>query len=612
MYILGISAFYHDSAACLLHNGNIVCGAQEERFTRIKHDDSFPACAIEFCLKNAGISGADVDFVVFYEKPFLKFERILETFLACSPFGFTSFKHGMPLWATHKFFLKKILTRELSLSLGEKKNISSKLLFSTHHLSHAASAFYPSPFEEAAVLTLDGVGEWTTCSLSRGAGSRLEVIKEISFPHSVGFLYSAFTQYLGFKVNSGEYKVMGLAPYGTPIFADTIRERLIDIKDDGSFRLNMEYFSFCTSLSMTGKKFDALFGVGKRHPETRLTQHHMNVAASIQDVTNEIVVKLAKHASETTASKNLCLAGGVALNCVSNRCIREAGMFDNIWVQPAAGDAGGSLGAALAATHMHVETERNLGTTGDRMRGALLGPKFSELEISSALQEENGVFSILSSKELIEHVVELLIEGKAVGWFQGRMEFGPRALGNRSIIADPRCHEMQKQLNLKVKFREGFRPFAPSVLADYAAEWFDGPIESPYMLMTANVNESKCLTLGPDDSKKTGLDRLSTKRSVIPAVTHVDGSARLQTVDKERNPLFHALITHFFERTGCPMLVNTSFNVRGEPIVCNPTEAFHCFMGTGLDALAIGNHLLHKEDQSEESNIGYHKNYQLD
>ena len=611
MLILGISAFYHDSAAVLIEDGAIVAAAQEERFTRIKHDAEFPVHAIRFCVERRGIRLADVDFVVFYEKPFLKFERILETYLATAPRGFASFAASLPVWIKGKLFQKSQLLRELrNLSPGD--DFSEKLLFGEHHLSHAASAFYPSPFERAAVLTMDGVGEWTTTSLALGNGSELSVLKEIHFPHSLGLLYSAFTYFTGFKVNSGEYKLMGLAPFGEPTYASAIRDHLIDIKDDGSFRLNMEYFDYCTDLKMTSRKFDALFGGPPRDPETEITQREMDLAASIQVVTEEVVTRLALSVLQETGEENLCLAGGVALNCVANgKLLREAGIA-NVWIQPAAGDAGGALGAALSAHHMHLGQKRTVKPGQDAMQGALLGPEFSQADIRKRLRAVGARFEELEDDEILKATAHALAEGKAVGWFQGRMEFGPRALGARSILADPRSPSMQRQLNLKIKYRESFRPFAPSVMREQVSDWFDLDNDSPYMLLVAEIQDSKRLPQSPENEPESGLARLNRTRSLVPAVTHVDYSARVQTVHSETYPRYHRLLSFFHELTGCPILVNTSFNVRGEPIVCTPEDAFHCFMGTEMDRLTIGNCFLQKEDQNPELKRNYAGAFSLD
>jgi len=612
MYILGISAFYHDSAACLLKDGEIVAAAQEERFTRKKHDAGFPRYAIEYCLKEAQINTEDISNVVFYEKPFVKFERLLETYLAFAPKGFKSFAKAMPVWIKDKLFQKAALVKELKSTLGGEVDWRERLLFSEHHLSHAASAFYPSPFESAAVLTLDGVGEWTTTSLAVGKGKELKVVKEIHFPHSLGLLYSAFTYYTGFKVNSGEYKVMGLAPYGEPKYADLIKEKLIKITEDGSFQLDMSYFDYATGLTMTNEKFDALFGGPPRTTETELTQREMDLAASVQKVTEDIVIQLAKGIARDTGEHNLCLAGGVALNCVANGILLREKIFENIWIQPAAGDAGGALGAALSAWYLHHGNERMVSSERDAMKGAYLGPNFSDNEIEAELTVCGAQFKKLSEDDLIEQVASALADEKAVGWMQGRMEFGPRALGGRSIIADPRSPSMQKQLNLKVKYRESFRPFAPSVLREDVGDWFEHDTDSPYMLLVAYVQKGKRRAMTVEEEALFGIDKLNVPRSSVPAITHVDYSARIQTVHSDTNPRYHAVISKFKEKTGCPLVVNTSFNVRGEPIICSPTDAFKCFMGTELDVLAVGNYLLIKEEQDEALKENYEERYELD
>ena len=612
MYILGISAFYHDSAACILKDGEIVAAAQEERFTRKKHDPGFPHHAIQYCIKEANIAATQIDNVVFYEKPFLKFERLLETYLAFAPRGFTSFAKAMPLWIKDKLFQKSALNKELKSALDENIDWRERLLFSEHHLSHAASAFYPSPFDRAAVLTLDGVGEWTTTSIAVGSGSELKVLKEIHFPHSLGLLYSAFTYYTGFKVNSGEYKVMGLAPYGEPRYSDLIKEKLITIASDGSFQLDMSYFDYATGLTMTNKKFNALFGGPPRKSETELTQREMDLAASVQKVTEDIVINIAKVIAKETGEKNLCLAGGVALNCVANGILLREKVFDNIWIQPAAGDAGGALGAALSIWYLHHKKERNSSSNRDSMKGAFLGPGFEDNEIESKLKSLGAVYIKLSEEDLIEEVASALTAEKAVGWMQGRMEFGPRALGARSIIADPRSPLMQKQLNLKVKYRESFRPFAPSVLRDDVNDWFEHDSDSPYMLFVADVQKDKHRKMTSNEEELFGIDKLNVPRSSVPAITHVDYSARIQTVHEDTNSKYHAVISKFKEKTGCPLVVNTSFNVRGEPIICSPEDAFKCFMGTDLDILAVGNYLLLKEDQNQELKENYEERYELD
>ena len=612
MYILGISAFYHDSAACLIKNGEIIAAAQEERFTRKKHDSEFPHHAVLYCLKEAKISASQIDNVVFYEKPFVKFERLLETYLAFAPKGFISFAKAMPVWIKDKLFQKSALIKKLKSTLDDDVNWHERILFSEHHLSHAASAYYPSPFESAAVLTLDGVGEWTTTSVAIGKERDLKVVKEIHFPHSLGLLYSAFTYYTGFKVNSGEYKVMGLAPYGKPLYANLIKEKLITVSEDGSFQLDMSYFDYATGLTMTNKKFNALFGGPPRTSETELTQREMDLAASVQKVTEDIVLKLAKDIAKETGENNLCLAGGVALNCVMNGILLREKIFDNIWIQPAAGDAGGALGAALSAWYLHHNKERIVSKERDAMKGAYLGPEFTDTEIEAELTACGATFIKLSESEMIENVASALADEKAVGWMQGRMEFGPRALGGRSIIADPRSPIMQRQLNLKVKYRESFRPFAPSVLREDVSKWFEHDTDSPYMLLVANVKEDRCRAMTEDEEGLFGIDKLNIPRSSIPAITHVDYSARIQTVHPDTNPRYHAMISKFKEKTGCPIVVNTSFNVRGEPIICTPTDAFKCFMGTEMDILAVGNYVLYKEQQDEALKENYEERYELD
>lgn len=612
MYILGISAFYHDSAACLLKDGEILAAAQEERFTRKKHDEGFPHYAIRYCLNEAGIGAEDVANVVFYEKPFVKFERLLETYLAFAPKGFNSFAKAMPIWIKDKLFQKSALIKELSNTLGNNVNWRERLLFTEHHLSHAASAFYPSPFDSAAVLTLDGVGEWTTTSLATGKGKDLKVVKEIHFPHSLGLLYSAFTYYTGFKVNSGEYKVMGLAPYGEPKYVDLIKEKLIKVAEDGSFQLDMSYFDYATGLTMTNKKFDTLFGGPARTSEAELTQREMDLAASVQKVTEDILIQIAKGIAKETGERNLCLAGGVALNCVANGILLREKIFDKIWIQPAAGDAGGALGAALSVWHLHYAKKRTVSSERDAMKGAYLGPAFSDEEVESELVACGARFEKLNKDDIIEQVASALANEKAVGWMQGRMEFGPRALGARSIIADPRSPFMQKQLNLKVKYRESFRPFAPSVLSEDVGEWFEHETDSPYMLLVADVKKDKRCAMTQKEEALFGVEKLNVPRSTVPAITHVDYSARIQTVHSDTNPRYHAVISKFKEKTGCPLVVNTSFNVRGEPIICTPTDAFKCFMGTELDVLAIGNYLLLKEEQEQILKESYKDFYELD
>lgn len=611
MNIIGISAYYHDSAACLVQDGRIVAAAQEERFTRKKHDAGFPLQAIRYCLAEASLKADDIDHVVFYDKPFLKFERLLETYLAFAPRGFQSFATSLPVWIKDKLFQKSILVRELQEQLDPGVDWSARLLFSEHHHSHAASAFFPSPFEEAAVLTMDGVGEWTTTSLAIGKGNSLEIHREIHFPHSLGLLYSAFTHYTGFKVNSGEYKVMGLAPYGEPRFADKIKEHLIDLREDGSFRLNMAYFDYCTGLTMTNSRFDELFGGPARKAEAQLTQREMDLAASVQAVTEEVVIKLAKGIRKSTGQRNLCLAGGVALNCVANGKLLRERVFEHIWVQPASGDAGGAIGAALGAHHILLGQPRSVGR-GDTMSGSYLGPSFAQDDIESRLRQAGAVFTTLDDDALIDATADALARGCAVGWHQGRMEFGPRALGGRSILADPRSPSVQKQLNLKVKYRESFRPFAPSVLREDVQDWFDIDVDSPYMLMVADVAKERRSPMTEEQQRLFGIDKLNIPRSSIPAITHVDYSARIQTVHADTNPRYHRLISRFKDLTGCPVLVNTSFNVRGEPIVCTPEDAFHCLMGTGIEFLAVGNCVMRKEDQNPALLRDYRNAYELD
>ncbi|NQU70212.1 MAG: carbamoyltransferase [Rhodospirillales bacterium] len=611
MRILGVSAFYHDSAAALIEDGNIVAAAQEERFTRKKQDSDFPEKAVAYCLDEAGIGLDDIDFVAFYDKPFLKFERLLETYVAYAPRGFQSFSMAIPVWLKEKLFQKDLLRKRFA-SFAPDFDWKTRLLFAEHHQSHAASAFYPSPFEDAAILTMDGVGEWATTSLGMGSGADITMMREIHFPHSLGLLYSAFTYYTGFKVNSGEYKVMGLAPYGKPTFAQTILDNIIDLKDDGSFRLDLSYFDYCTGLRMTNEKFDALFGAPPRGAETRLAQREMDLAASIQAVTEEVVLRLTRSIARETGAKNLCLAGGVALNCVANGKILQDNSFENIWVQPAAGDAGGALGAALCAYHRFQHQPRKLNGKMDSMQGSYLGPGYAQAEIEARLTEAGAKFETLSDDATIARTADALVDEKAVGWFQGRMEFGPRALGGRSILGDPRSPTMQKTLNLRVKYRESFRPFAPSVLREDVADWFEIDEDSPYMLMVAGVREDKRREMTDDEKALFGIDKLNVPRSELPAITHVDYSARIQTVHSETNPRYHALITAFKERTGCPVVVNTSFNVRGEPIVCTPEDAFRCFMGTELDVLAVGNCVLIKDDQDPALKLEYKDAFDLD
>ena len=595
MHILGISAFYHDSAAAMVRDGRIVAAAQEERFSRQKNDARFPRHAVEYCLSESSVSLADLDYVVFYDKPFLKFERLLETYLAFAPRGFRSFSMAVPLWVREKLFQRNLIVRQLQ-KIAPQCPSGDRLLFVEHHLSHAASAFFASPFEEAAVLTMDGVGEWATTSVALGKGNDLQILREIHFPHSLGLLYSAFTYYAGFRVNSGEYKLMGLAPYGSPKYAGLIRDQLIDVKEDGSFRLNLEYFDYATGLRMTNRKFDRLFGGPARRPQDPLTQRHMDLAASVQAVLDETVLGLTRAIARETGARNLCLAGGVALNCVANSKVLRDGRFRRLWIQPAAGDAGGALGAALAAYHLYRAQPR-LVNGADGMQGAYLGPGFSQAEIERRLRDGGARFTVLPEDELLRACIAALEAQMTLGWFQGRMEFGPRALGCRSILADPRSPAMQSVLNLKVKFRESFRPFAPAVLREDVAQWFDFEGDSPYMLLVADVAGSRRCPIAPGQASLAGFEKLRATRSQIPAVTHVDYSARLQTVHRETNPRFHALISGFKERTGCPVIVNTSFNVRGEPIVCTPEEAFRCFMGTDMEVLAVGDCLLRKEEQ---------------
>ncbi len=609
--ILGISAFYHDSAATILVDGKIIAAAQEERFTRKKHDSSYPFNAVEFVLDFAKIKISDVDHIIFFEKPFLKFERLLETYVAFAPRGFKSFCMAMPVWLKGKLFQKKMLFNELKRHDNNFNDIK-KIYFSDHHLSHAASAFFPSPFKEAIVLTADGVGEWATTTVAIGKGNKLEIKKEIHFPHSLGLLYSAFTSYTGFKVNSGEYKLMGLAPYGNPIFEDKIKSKLIDIKEDGSFHLDQSYFNYATGLTMTNKKFENLFGQKVRNPKNeKLTQFHMDIAASIQKVTEDIMIKIAKSLKEEFNISNICLAGGVALNCVANGKILKEKIFDNIWVQPAAGDAGGSLGAALALWHIEQNNPRTIDNE-DSMQGSYLGPEYLQKEIEEQLDAAGAKYEIFKDEELLDKTAADIANEKAIGWFQGRMEFGPRALGGRSILGDPRSEKMQKNLNLKVKFRESFRPFAPSILREDLSEWFDLNEDSPYMLIVSNINKDKTIKMTEDQNNLFGIDKLNIKRSEIPAVTHVDYSARIQTVNKKTNEKYFRLIKKFKAKTNCPVLVNTSFNVRGEPIVNTPLDAFNCFMGTNLDKLVIGNCYLDKNNQNKFLKKDYKNEFELD
>ena len=608
MVILGISAFYHDSAAALLVDGEIVSAIQEERYTRVKHDSVFPLNAIKGVLKEGSLDFDDIDYVTFYDKPLLKFERLLETYMGFAPKGFASFKVAIPIWVREKLFLKDFLFKELKkLDRGFKE---SQIFFSEHHYSHAASAFFPSPFEEALVLTLDGVGEWATTTLSVGKGSKLDIVEEIHFPHSIGLLYSAFTYYAGFKVNSGEYKLMGLAPYGKPLYKELILDTLVDLKEDGSFRLDQKYFNYSTGFTMTNKKFHNLFGSPPRKEDEELTQFYMDIASSIQAVTEEMVLRICRYGLKKYKIRNLCLAGGVALNCVANGKILKEGIFENVWVQPAAGDAGGALGSAQALWYTEFKNDRKV-KKDDSMRGAYLGPSYSNEEVESDLKSLGAFYNKLSDEKIIEKTAQAISEGKAIGWFQGKMEFGPRALGGRSILGDPRSEKTQKQLNLKVKFRESFRPFAPSVLREHLESWFDLDCDSPYMLLVSEVNKNK-QTETPEYKGLFGLEQLNTIRSAIPAVTHVDYSARIQTVHKETNPRYHQLIEEFLRITECPVIVNTSFNVRGEPIVMSPIDAFKCFMGTDLDVLVIENFYLEKKDQNPKLFKSYLNKYELD
>ena len=612
MRILGISAFYHDSAAALLVDGKPVAAAQEERFTRKKHDPGFPEHAIRYCLAEGGIGMDDLDHVVFFEKPLLKFERLLETYLANAPAGYRSFKMALPVWLKEKLFQKPGMVKELAQFSASGKGIEEKLLFAEHHQSHAASAFYPSPFEEAIVLTMDGVGEWATTSVAIGRGSNLETVKEIHWPHSLGLLYSAFTYYTGFRVNSGEYKVMGLAPYGEPKYKQLILDNLIDVKPDGSFWLDQSYFNYATGLTMTSKKFDKLFGAPPRKAESPLTQRDMDLAASVQAVTEEVMLRMARDLAKSTGIKNLCMAGGVALNCVANGKILRDGAFERIWVQPAAGDAGGALGAAYAAHAMHARKPRHLNGEMDGMKGSYLGPQFSQADIERRLTSAGARLTSHSEADMLERTVDALEAGHAIGWFQGRMEFGPRALGARSIIGDPRNPEMQKNLNLKIKYRESFRPFAPSVLAEDVGDYFEHEVESPYMLMVADVKRNRRRTMTPEQEALFGIEKLNVPRSDLPAITHVDYSARIQTVHAETNPRYHQLISAFKKRTGCPVVVNTSFNVRGEPIVHTPEDAFRCFMGCEMETLVVGNCVLSKPDQDPALKLDYKDKFDLD
>jgi carbamoyltransferase len=611
MWILGISAFYHDSAAALVHDGTIVAAAQEERFTRKKHDARFPVHAVRYCVEAGGLQPDQIASVVFYEKPFLKFERLLENYLAFAPAGLRSFQMALPLWIREKLFQRDLLSRELS-DMWPGIDWSARLLFTEHHQSHAASAFFPSPFESAVVLTMDGVGEWATTSVAQGKGNTLKMVSEIRYPHSLGLLYSAFTYYTGFKVNSGEYKLMGLAPYGEPRFVQTILDNLIDLKPDGSFHLNLDYFNYCTGLTMTNAKFAQLFGVPVRGPQELLTPVHMDLAASVQAVLEEVVLRMTCSLAKRTGARNLCIAGGVGLNCVANGKVLRNGAFKDLWIQPAAGDAGGAVGAALAAYHIHHGGPRPRSGCLDGMKGAYLGPSYPQDDVAARLSKMGARFDAYDEREMIGHAAEALAQGKAVGWFQGRMEFGPRALGNRSILGDARSPSMQSLLNLKVKFRESFRPFAPSVLREDVSDWFEMDSDSPYMLLVADVLEHRRIAMTPEQQKLFGIDKLNVARSEIPAVTHVDYSARVQTVHAETNPRYHALISAFKARTGCPVIVNTSFNVRGEPIVCTPEDAFRCFMGTDIEVLVAENCFLRKEDQDQSLLQDYRTNFELD
>ncbi len=608
--ILGISAFYHDSAAALVIDGEIVAAAQEERFTRKKHDPSYPTNAIDYCLKEAKLLLEQVDYIAFYDKPFLKFERLLETYVAFAPKGLQSFRMSMPIWLREKLFLKDMLIKEIKKA--DKGFDDSKLMFGEHHFSHAASAFYASPFEEAVVLTLDGVGEWATTTVAIGKGHELNIVKEIHFPHSLGLLYSAFTYYTGFRVNSGEYKVMGLAPYGEPKYKDLILDKLIDLKEDGSFRLDQSYFNYASGLTMTNQKFADLFGEPVRRPDTdNLTQFHMDIAASVQAVTEEVVLTITRSLAKEHNIPNLCMAGGVALNCVANGKILRDKAFKDIWIQPASGDAGGALGGALAVWHKELNKPRKV-NSNDAMQGSYLGPSYKQSLIEKELSDCKAKFDLVTEGEMIEQTAQALADGKVIGWFQGRMEFGPRSLGGRSILGDPRSEQMQKTLNLKVKYRESFRPFAPSVLREDVSEWFEADYDSPYMLLVDDVKKDKRIKMSKEEKSLFGIDKLNIKRSSIPAITHVDYSARIQTVHQYTNPKYHALITKFKEKTGCAVVVNTSFNVRGEPIVCTPEDAFKCFMGTELDVLVIGNCMLKKEQQDKVLIEDYKEKYELD
>lgn len=605
MNILGISAFYHDSAACLVRDGVIVAAAQEERFTRKKHDFAFPKNAIDYCLREGGLVGSDLDFVAFYDKPFIKFERILQTYLAYAPVGIKSFIRAIPLWIKQKLWMKEFIKKETGFE--------GKIIFTEHHESHAASAFFASPFQEAAFLTIDGVGEWTTTSYGIGKNNNIQILSEIHFPHSLGLLYSAFTYYTGFRVNSGEYKVMGLAPYGEPEYLDLILSELMDLKEDGSFRMNMKYFNYCAGLTMTSRKFENLFGGPPRKPESQLTQRDMNLARSVQDATEEVMLRMARHIYKETGQKNLCLAGGVALNCVGNGRVLREGPFDNLWIQPAAGDAGGALGAAMFVWYQYLENQRSADGRKSIQKTSYLGPEFKNGQISEYLKGMAIPYTELSDEKIPEKIADLIADQKVVGWFQGRMEFGPRALGSRSIIGDARSQKMQEIMNLKIKFRESFRPFAPSVLKEKASDFFAIDTESPYMLLVAPVKKEIRREMSEEEQKLFGLDKLHVSRSIVPAVTHVDYSARIQTVSMEDNPLYYKVIAKFDEKHGCPVIINTSFNVRGEPIVCTPEDAYLCFMRTDMDYLVMGNYLLEKTSQKPlDQDIDWQKEFDLD
>lgn len=605
MNILGISAFYHDSAACLVIDGKIISAAQEERFTRKKHDPSFPVNAINYCLQNSGIIGKDLDYVAYYDKPFLTFERILETYLSYAPIGIKSFIKAMPLWIKKKIWMKELIKKELGYE--------GKIIFPEHHESHAASAFYPSPFQEAAFLTMDGVGEWTTASYGLGKNNQIRIYADIQFPHSLGLLYSAFTYYTGFKVNSGEYKVMGLAPYGEPKYKDLILRELIDLKEDGSFKMNMDYFNYCAGLTMTNEKFHKLFGGPPRKPESKLTQKEMDLACSVQEVTEEVVLRMARHIHKETGQKYLCLAGGVALNCVANGKLLREGLYDDIWIQPAAGDAGAALGAALFVWYQYLENSRITDGKNDFQRGSFLGPEYENAYISDYLKRNNTPYIELTDEEIPEKIADLIADENVIGWFQGRMEFGPRALGARSIIGDARSPKMQEIMNLKIKFRESFRPFAPSVIKERVSDYFETDMESPYMLLVAQVKKEIQREMSDEEQRLFGLDKLHVVRSSLPAITHIDYSARIQTVNKDDNPLYYFMIKKFDEKYGCPVIINTSFNVRGEPIVCTLEDACLCFMRTNMDYLILGNSLLEKKEQKPlDKDIDWLKKYELD